>query len=204
MQLTLRGVPFIYYGEEIGMSNVKFKLKTSEDPIGRKFSWFPMPQLSRLIGFSLTRDRCRTPMQWNDNKNAGFSSNIEIEPWLKVSDTFEKINVEKEQKNPASLLNCYKRLLKVRKENIALQEGKLQLIEHKKSEKNYISYTRSHKAQKIFIYLNFSKKELLIQTPIEKPELLFSTLSNRKALDTKKYNGNIKLTPLEGIIFKKK
>ncbi len=72
MQLTLRGVPFIYYGEEIGMPNVKFKLKTSEDPIGRKFSWFPMPQLSRLIRFSLTRDRCRTPMQWNNEKNAGF------------------------------------------------------------------------------------------------------------------------------------
>jgi len=203
MQLTLRGVPFIYYGEEIGMPNVRFKLKTSEDPIGRKFSWFPMPQLSRLIGFSLTRDRCRTPMQWNNEKNAGFSSHIEIEPWLKVSDTFEKINVEKEQNNPASLLNCYKRLLRVRKENIALQEGELQLIEHEKLEKHCISYTRSHKAQKIFIYLNFTKKELLIQTPIEKPELLFSTLSNRKALDTEAYNGNIKLTPLEGIIFKK-
>jgi len=203
MQLTLRGVPFIYYGEEIGMPNVRFKLKTSEDPIGRKFSWFPMPQLSRLIGFSLTRDRCRTPMQWNNEKNAGFSSNIEIKPWLKVSDTFEKINVEKEQKNPASLLNCYKRLLRVRKENIALQEGELQLIEHENLEKICICYTRNHKAQKIFIYLNFTKKELLIQTPIEKPELLFSTLSNRKALDTEAYNGNIKLTPLEGIIFKK-
>lgn len=204
MQLTLRGVPFIYYGEEIGMPNVRFKLKTSEDPIGRKFSWFPMPQLSRLIGFSLTRDRCRTPMQWNNEKNAGFSSNIEIEPWLKVSDTFEKINVEKEQKNPASLLNSYKRLLRVRKENIALQEGELHLIEHEKLEKNCISYTRNHKAQKIFIYLNFTKKELLIQTPIAKPELLFSTLSNRKTLDTEAYNGNIKLAPLEGIIFKKK
>ena len=101
------------------------------------------------------------------------------------------------------MLNCYKKLLRVRKENIALQEGELQLIEHEKLERNFISYTRSHKAQKIFIYLNFTKKELLIKTPIEKPELLFSTLSNRKALDTEAYCGNIKLTPLEGIIFKK-
>lgn len=202
MQLTLRGVPFIYYGEEIGMSNVRFKLKTSEDPIGRKFSWFPIPQLSRLIGFSLTRDRCRTPMQWNNEKNAGFSSNSEIEPWLKVSDTYEKINVEKEQKNLDSLLNCYKKLLRVRKENIALQEGELQLIEYGKMKKNYISYTRNHNAQKIFIYLNFAKKELLMHTPIEKPELLFSTLSNRKALETEVYNGNIKMNPLEGLIFK--
>jgi glycosidase len=141
-------------------------------------------------------------MQWNNQKNAGFSSNSEIEPWLKVSDTYEKINVEKEQKNLNSLLNCYKKLLRVRKENIALQEGELQLIEYGKMKKNYISYTRNHKAQKIFIYLNFTKKELLLQTPIEKPELLFSTLSNRKALETEVYNGNIKLNPLEGLIFK--
>ena len=52
LQFTLRGVPFIYYGEEIGMSNVKFKLKTSKDPIGRKFSNFPFPLISKLSDFS--------------------------------------------------------------------------------------------------------------------------------------------------------
>ncbi|MFX0153063.1 MAG: alpha-glucosidase [Candidatus Hodarchaeota archaeon] len=202
LQLTLRGVPYIYYGEEIGMSNVSFKLKKSEDPLGRKFSKFPVPQIAKLIGFSLTRDRCRTPMQWNDEINAGFSSNLEAKTWLRVSDNYKKINVSNEEKNPSSLLNFYKRLLRVRKENSALQEGKFEFIEIGKLKKKCLVYRRIQDAQELYIYLNFSNKELLIKSPCLDPKLLFSTLPNRKALNPEAYDGNIKLTPLEGVIFR--
>ena len=202
LQLTLRGVPYIYYGEEIGMSNVKFALKTSEDPLGRKFSKFPIPQVAKLLRFSLNRDRCRTPMQWNDEPNAGFSSNPDVNTWLKVSDKYKKINVAKEEKDPDSLLNCYRKLLKVRKENISLQEGKFGFIELGKINKKCIAYKRIHDTQEIFIYLNFSNKEILLKTPSQELKLIFSTFPNRKALNPEAYNGNIKLLPLEGIIFR--
>ncbi|MFX1326941.1 MAG: alpha-glucosidase [Promethearchaeota archaeon] len=202
LQLTLRGVPFIYYGEEIGMSNVKFDLKTSEDPIGRKFSKFPIPQFAKLIGFSLTRDRCRTPMQWNNEPIAGFSSNSDVKAWLKVSEDYKRVNVNKEKKNANSLLNFYKKLLKIRKENISLQEGRFEFIMLGKLGKKVVTYKRIHDRQKIFIFLNFSKNEIILKSPIQKPELICSTYSNRRALNIEAYDNSIKLFPLEGIILK--
>ncbi|MFX1406194.1 MAG: alpha-glucosidase [Promethearchaeota archaeon] len=201
LQLTLRGVPFIYYGEEIGMPNVSFKIKESQDPLTKKYSKFPIPFLAKIFGISLSRDRCRTPMQWNSEQNAGFSSNVEAKTWLRVSDSYEKINVMKEQKNPESLLNCYKRLIKLRKQNISLQEGQFKFIEPEENKKNCLTYQRLYKDQELTIYLNFTKKELIIDLPKEKPELLFSTLPNRKTLELNDYSGKIKLTPFEGIIF---
>ena len=201
MQLTLRGVPFIYYGEEIGMRNVKFDLQSSEDPIGRKYSKLPLGHIAKLLNISVSRDGCRTPMHWNSEPNAGFSSNKTVEPWLSVPESYEKINVEKENKNPSSLLHCYRRLLKVRKENKILSEGLFEFI-NGDTDKDYLSYKKYINDAEIYIYLNFSKKELLVPCPVEGPYLYFSTLSNRVALDIEAYNGNIKLTPFEGIIFK--
>ena len=203
MQLTLRGVPFIYYGEEIGMKNVKFDLKASEDPIGRKFSKFPLSCIVKLFGISVTRDGCRTPMQWNNLPNAGFSNDKTIEPWLKVPDSYKKINVEKERKNPDSIFNCYKRLLTLRKKSNVLSDGLFDFIEGNENE-NCINYKRYNNDDIIYIYLNFKNKEILLICPVEEPNLLFSTLSNRVALDIEAYHGKIKLTPLEGIIFKEK
>ncbi|MFW9936532.1 MAG: alpha-glucosidase [Candidatus Thorarchaeota archaeon] len=201
LQLTLRGVPFIYYGEEIGMPNASFKVKESQDPVTQKYSKFPIPIIAKIFGISLSRDSCRTPMQWNNEPNAGFSSNYEAKTWLKVTDSYEKINVMKEKKNPDSLFNCYKRLIKVRKQNISLQEGQFKFIELEENKKNCLTYQRQYKDQELTIYLNFTKKELIIDLPKEKPQLLFSTLTNRKMLELNDYGGKIKLTPFEGIIF---
>ncbi len=202
LQLSLRGVPFIYYGEEIGMRNVDFELKTSQDPIGRKFSKFPIPLIAKLFGLSLTRDGCRTPMQWDSTPQAGFSSNETSKTWLKIPDSYKKINIEKERKNPSSLLNCYRRLLKVRKDQRILSEGLFELIEVNKNKAKSLTYKRFSENNQIYIYLNFSKKQLLMSCPVKKPDLLFSTLSNRVSLDIEAYGGSIKLTPFEGIIFK--
>ena len=202
MLLTLRGVPFIYYGEEIGMRNVNFDLKNSKDPIGKKFSKFPLSWIVKLFGISVTRDGCRTPMQWNSKPNAGFSSDESTETWLKVSDSYRKVNVEKERKNPSSLLNCYKKLLDIRKKHVVLSNGLFKFIEGDFNENKCLIYKRFTDSEEYYIYLNFSKEDILLTCPVEKPDLLFSTLSNRVALDIKAYNKNIKLTPFEGIVFK--
>ncbi|MFX0082284.1 MAG: alpha-glucosidase [Candidatus Hodarchaeota archaeon] len=201
LQLTLRGVPYIYYGEEIGMSNVKFMLKTSEDPIGRKFSKFPFLLISKVLGFSLTRDRCRTPMQWNAAFHAGFTPNPEAKTWLRISDNYKQINVSNEEKNPNSLLNCYRQLLKVRGENISLQEGLFEIINLGKLNNKCIAFKRIHEEQELYIYLNFSGKKIIVKTPEISLELLFSTKSNRK-LDLDDLGDYFKLAPLEGVIIK--
>jgi alpha-glucosidase len=203
MQLTLRGVPIIYYGEEIGMPHSEFELRTSQDPIGRKYSWAP-GFLCKWLGLSLTRDGCRTPMQWNDEPTAGFSPSPHVETWLKVSDTYKDINVAKEREDPSSVLNCYKRLLKIRKQNVALQKGSFEFIGLDDLKKRCLAYRRIHENQEVFIYLNFSKDSLKLKCTIEKPTLLFSTLGNRVNLDIDASEGSLSLGPFEGIILGKK
>jgi len=202
MQLTLRGVPFIYYGEEIGMENVQIELKESQDPIGKKYSYFPISFIAKLFGISLSRDGCRTPMQWNSQPHAGFSNNEKTEPWLKIPDSYKKNNVEVEMKDPNSLLLCYRNLIKIRKNYDCLNKGLLKIINPGKNERFCLLYKRYIRNSEIFIYLNLSKHELLLRCPKEKPSLIFSTLSSRIEKEFKIYNKYIKIAPLEGIIFK--
>jgi oligo-1,6-glucosidase/alpha-glucosidase len=203
LQLTARGVPFIYYGEELGMKEGKSRKKDSRDAISYHFKWIPqfMRNIIRKYLMPVNRDGCRTPMQWDDSENAGFCP-PNIEPWLPVDPSFIKRNVKKEEKNVGSLLNCYKKLLKVRKENLELQIGDFKLIDLKKLNKACLAYGRIHQRQEIFVYLNFSKKEILLKSPLQNPELIFSTIPNRKAIDLDIYNENFKLTSFEGLIFK--
>jgi glycosidase len=159
--------------------------------------------LTKLLGLSLSRDGCRTPMQWSDEPTAGFSANPNATTWLKVSDSYKETNVAKEEKDPDSLLNCYQRLLRVRKENIALQDGTFEFIKLETLEKKCLAYRRIHEEQELFIYLNFSTDELKLECPVERPELLFSTSGSRMTLDVASSVHIFTLYPLEGVIFKK-
>ncbi|MHA1267105.1 MAG: glycoside hydrolase family 13 protein [Candidatus Helarchaeota archaeon] len=196
LQLTLRGVPYIYYGEEIGMPQVKFSLRKSEDPLGRKWWWLPITQ-SKRFGFSLTRDGCRTPMQWSDAPLAGFSPNPAATPWLKISKTYKLINVKRQEKDPHSLLQFYRRLLKVRRSNRALLEGNLQL---EPPTKNFLQYFRVHPEQKLLIVLNFSKKAQNIPLPDKKVKVLFSTIIDSEALSQYPSKQMLLLQKYEGVI----
>jgi alpha-glucosidase len=200
MQLTLRGVPIIYYGEEIGMPESHFDLGTSLDPIGRKYAWVP-GWLTRLLGLSLTRDGCRTPMQWDDTPNSGFSSNPDATPWLRVSDTYKEINVARESQDPDSLFNCYRRLLNIRKENAALVSGSFELLDLGPLKNRCLAYRRVMEGREVDIYLNFSNDALKLRCPQRVPKLLFSTLADRKELNVQLPDGTINLDPLEGIVF---
>lgn len=200
LQLTLRGVPFIYYGEEIGMENIKFKLNTSEDPIGRKFWWLPISQFKEM-GFSLTRDGCRTPMQWDETPNAGFSPNKNAKPWLRIPKNYHDINVSQQKNDSNSLLNCYKALIRIRKENIALNAGMLEFINTNISETHCVGYKRVYGEQEISVYLNFSNNKEKISIPHKKFELLFSTIPTRKEIQKDEKN-DIILIGYEALIIK--
>src|SRR3984957_16427165 len=141
LYLTLRGTPIMYYGEEIGM---KTTLPTNKDevkdPIGRT-GW---PQ-------EKGRDGERTPMQWDDSANAGFST---ATPWLPVPPTYKTHNVAEESKDPNSVLEFYKKVLKLRHENAALLDGSYKAINE--ADDNVLSYLRDYRDHGVVVALNMT------------------------------------------------
>ncbi len=130
MYLTLRGTPIMYYGEEIGMQNNDPTRKEDvKDPIGR-LGW---PE-------EKGRDGERTPMQWNDTPNAGFTTGI---PWLPVPVSYQTHNVATEKADPNSILNFYKNLLALRHTNKALLDG--DYVALNQDDANVYSYLRRYK-----------------------------------------------------------
>jgi alpha-glucosidase len=139
--LTLRGTPIMYYGEEIGMKNNDPKRKEDvKDPIG-KLGW-PKEK---------GRDGERTPMQWTDGRNAGFST---AKPWLPVPPTAATHNVGTEEKDPNSILSFYKRVLALRHTDEALLEGDYEAVNE--TDPNVYSYVRHYKDEAVLVVLNFS------------------------------------------------
>jgi alpha-glucosidase len=142
LYLTLPGTPIMYYGEEIGMENNDPKRKEDvKDPIG-KIGW------PRDKG----RDGERTPMQWDDSANAGFSK---ATPWLPVPASYKTHNVASELKDADSILNFYKRLLALRHQDRALLDG--EYIPLNENDPNVLSYLRRYKDEAVLVVLNMSE-----------------------------------------------
>jgi len=141
LYLTLRGTAVMYYGEEIGMENNNPKSKDEvQDPIG-KLGW-PLEK---------GRDGERTPMQWNDSPNAGFSK---AKPWLPVPQSYKTHNVSSEQKDTNSVLSFYRQLLTLRHKEAALLEGNYVSINE--TDPNVLVYVRRYKDEAILVVLNMS------------------------------------------------
>src|SRR6202162_5854866 len=141
MFLTLRGTPIMYYGQEIGMQdNEPTRREDVKDPIGR-LGW-PKEK---------GRDGERTPMQWDDSANAGFST---VAPWLPVPASYKTHNVAAEDKDPDSILNFYRHLLALRHTDAALAEG--EYVALNENDPNVISYLRRYKNEAVLVALNMS------------------------------------------------
>jgi alpha-glucosidase len=141
LYLTLRGTPILYYGEEIGMQNndPKFK-KDVKDPKG-KLGW---PE-------DKGRDGERTPMQWDNTPNAGFTTGI---PWLPIPASYKTHNVASELKDPNSILVFYKNLLALRHHDPALLDG--DYVSLNENDPNVMSYLRRYKDEAVLVVLNMS------------------------------------------------
>jgi alpha-glucosidase len=141
LYLTLRGTPILYYGEELGMANNDPKRPEDvKDPIGRR-GW-PTEK---------GRDGERTPMQWSDSANAGFSSH---DPWLPVPPSYTTHNVATESKDPNSVLEFYRKVLSLRHTNPVLLEGNYSALNE--DEPSVLSYLRSYKGKSVLVALNMS------------------------------------------------
>ncbi len=146
MLLTLRGTPFLYYGEELGLREGKIPHAEIVDPPGRKY--WPIYK---------GRDGCRTPLPWNVTPNAGFSTG---KPWLWVNPDYARVNVESERADPHSLLNYYRQLIAVRRASPALQQGVYRALN---SSDDVYAYERAAADQRLLIALNFSSRPASIQ-----------------------------------------
>lgn len=128
----LQGTPFIYQGEEIGMTNPKFQLSDYED-IELKTNYKKLVEQEKTINSEdflraankISRDNARTPMQWNGSKNAGFS---ETKPWFKLNPNYTEINVQRDLDSEKSVFNYFKSLIDLRHNNLLLTEGKFKLL----------------------------------------------------------------------------
>lgn len=202
--LSMRGTPYWYMGDEIGMTNIYFENINDYNDIATKSGYqyirnskgekaaklFLKEQ--KLIG----RDNSRTPIQWDKTKNAGFTKG---KPWLKINSNYKQgVNVSDEEKNKNSILNYFKVAVKIRKENIAFIYGSYTLLEENNPQL-YI-YLRKFQDQELLVILNFSCKAIKYHTSvdIDSSEIVLHNYGYQ--IDYKEEG--INLRPYESIIFR--
>jgi len=176
----MQGTPYVYQGQEIGMTNVPFEsindyqdiesLNAYEE-LKKDLHWTD-PQILKSLN-AKSRDNARTPMQWNDQENAGFTHG---KPWIKLNPNYKSINVEKSVQDPNSILSYYKKLIWLRKEMPIIVYGAYAPV--LSGHKQIYSYTRELDSQKLLVICNFSKESPTFQLPehitFQQKELLVS------------------------------
>jgi alpha-glucosidase len=141
LELALRGTPFLYYGEEIGMTDVDIPREEIVDPpalrAGPDFPWYD-------------RSRCRTPMQWRPGPGAGFTTG---RPWLRLAPDADRRNVEKQAADPESVLATYRRLLAFRETAAALRSGAMERLAN--PDPDVVAWTRTGGGQHLLVVVSF-------------------------------------------------
>ena len=181
VSVLLRGIPFIYQGQEIGMQNARWNSVDEFDDISTKDQY----RVAREAGLSdaealavcsaMSRDNARTPMQWKDAPQAGFSSGT---PWLKVNDNYPVINVEKEEEQPDSVLHYYRKLIALRKSGEYRE-----LFTYGKFEPAYenadhvMAYYRILQGRRVLVAANFGTDTIELDWEVPAKKVL---LSNKK------------------------
>jgi alpha-glucosidase len=181
LQLTLRGIPFIYYGEELGMKNIPIPRKKIKDPMA-----------VNMKGFNFGRDPERTPMQWDQSKFAGFST---TEPWLPLEKEFKQKNVDSESKDSQSFLTLYKTIIKLRKSRTSLRDGKLTPLTL--NNQQILGFVRQKRKEKTLILANFSEADQKVELPQGD---WTSILSTKMDVENRKEKSTVILRPSEGIM----
>lgn len=200
MYFLMQGTPFIYQGQEIGMTNVQFpsiddyddvavknlyKLKTEE---GKSHQ-----EIMEIIWAS-SRDNSRTPMQWDSTANAGFSSGS---PWMKVNSNYTNINVEKQEKDEESILSFYKKMISLKKANEVFTYGQYDLL--LEDDKQIYAYTRTLEDDQVIVITNLSAKEAVFTSGFAlKPENLL--LNNYPAAEAE--GKSVTLKPYEARVYR--
>ncbi len=193
--MSMRGTPYYYYGDEIGMNNIKFEKIEEYNDIELRTNYAQVKakggDLKRFLeGMKISsRDNGRTPMQWDSSINAGFSKGA---PWLKVNPNYTKINVSAQENDPNSILNYFRKMVKLRKTDKALIYGDWKLVDTEN--KSIFAYTRTLNGRKLLVMLNFKQNEATLNTDLDvsKAKVLIGNYPNATA--------TLKLKPYEALI----
>ena len=201
MLLTMRGTPYIYQGDEIGMTNVAFpnfedyrdvetlnltKTRNSEE----------LAEILPAVHWQ-GRDNARTPMQCSGEYNAGFSSGL---PWIKVNENHGQLNVEMQEKNPRSILHFYRKMITIRKTYPALVYGTFECITPE--DQNLFVYTRKDEEYELMVVLNFSSENQKYKMPTAFDGAVFIKIVCNYRISEEVKEGAIDLKPWEAILLK--
>jgi oligo-1,6-glucosidase len=176
--LFQQGTPFVYQGQEIGMTNISLETIDDYKDVMAKNEYKkrknqPEEKKMALIRRA-TRDSARTPVQWSAEKNAGFTKG---EPWFTVNPNYTEINVEKEEADEHSLLNFYRKALKLRKETPAAIYGEYK--EHYPRSKSFYVYERSYEATRLLVICSLVEDAKVFKAPkgfdLQKGDLILSS-----------------------------
>ncbi|WJX05906.1 alpha,alpha-phosphotrehalase [Bacillus cereus] len=200
----LQGTPYIYQGEEIGMTNPKFEsIEQYRDVESLNIYDIKLKEgLSKeeIIGIlkQKSRDNSRTPMQWNEEMNSGFTTST---PWISAAENFKEINVEKALEDKESVFYHYKKLIELRKTYDVITEGEYAILD--KNDPKIWAYTRTTESEVLLVINNFYEEEITYSIPAHvqldgmKQEVL---LSNYK--DASKDIAKLNLRPYESIVYR--
>lgn len=198
----LRGTPYIYQGEEFGMTNGDFQSIEDFNDV-ESINYYDIlqeegisPDEALHIIKERSRDNGRTPVQWNGDKNAGFTTG---KPWVKVNENYREINAEKALEDPDSLFYHYQKLIRLRKKYPVISEGLYIPAETKT--KNIFTHRRKYKEQEILAIHNFSKEQLEIEFDEENSILFKDAKVLISNIDRKFFEKKFVLEPFESSIF---
>ena len=201
MLLTMEGTPYIYQGEEIGMTNVKFPSIDDYRDIEVKNMWkeyvehrgYSPEEFMKAVHY-IARDNNRTPIQWDDSENAGFTTGT---PWIGVNPNYKEINVKNTLANKNSIFYYVKELIKLRHENLIAVYGDFK--EYMEDSESLYVYERNFEGKTMLVILNFTGEEQNFEIP-EKFKNMNSKLYISNYENTDKFEKNT-LRPYEAIVY---
>ena len=199
VNFCLKGLPFLYQGQEIGMENTVFSSIEDVDDIGTLDEYkvgldagLSSKEALEAAGH-FSRDNGRTPMQWSAGEQAGFTTG---KPWLAVNPNYTRINVESQENDPDSVLNFYRKLTALRKDS-RYQEALVYgtFVPYLEEEKNLIGYLRKTDDQTLLVLANFQKEGRMVKLPGEAAKVLLNNLDSVKI-----ENGIISMKPYQFVV----
>ena len=190
--LFMQGTPFIYQGQEIGMTNWRPESPDMYEDVQTIWQYknvgtrkSPKKRLETLWNGS--RDSARTPVQWTSGRHAGFTS--AAEPWFYINENYKEINVEADEKNPNSVLNFYRKAIALRKSMPVVKDGKY--VEYGKNSKKFYTYSRENEKEKLLVVCSFSDRVESVTYPkgfdVTRAELILSNYGNNAPKTFKPY-----------------
>ena len=176
----MRGTPYYYYGDELGMDNIRFNNIDDYHDLDTRNKYIALKNKGGDLKAFLeeqkqtSRENGRTPFQWDAKQNAGFTTGT---PWLKVNPNYTTVNAAQQEKDPNSTLNYFRKLVQLRKNEPTLIYGKFELVDE--NNPAIFAYTRELNGKKLLILLNFTSKNASVKTGInlKKAKVLMNNYS---------------------------